>query len=170
VARDSKRGEGRGEGREGRGEGRRGGGSPNPLDLFRMSSTSQYSEEERNNAKLPLAPEEDSQLQVLLRPGLLSDVEIIVEKIPNALHVPAQAVFEKNGKSIVYVLASNKKYEPREVKLVKRSESMMVLESGVNPGEVVLLSDPTSSKTDKKGGKSEKKGGAPAMPVGGGKQ
>jgi biotin carboxyl carrier protein len=170
VARDSKRGEGRGEGREGRGEGRRGGGSPNPLDLFRMSSTSQYTEEERNNAKLPLAPEEDSQLQVLLRPGLLSDVEIIVEKIPNALHVPAQAVFEKNGKSIVYVLASNKKYEPREVKLVKRSESMMVLESGVNPGEVVLLSDPTSSKTDKKGGKSEKKGGGPAMPVGGGKQ
>jgi multidrug efflux pump subunit AcrA (membrane-fusion protein) len=139
--------------------------------MFRMTSSSQYTEAERNNAKLPLAPEEDSQLQVLLRPGLLSDVEIIVEKIPNALHVPAQAVFQKNGKSIVYVMASNRKFEPREIKLVKRSESMMVIQSGVNPGEVVSLSDPTASKTDKKG-KSDKKGGgaAPVMPAGGGKQ
>ena len=157
VARaDSKKGEGR----EGRGDGRRGGaGGMNPLDLFRMSATSQFTEEERNNAKLPLAPEEDSQLQVLLRPGLLSDVEIIVEKIPNALHVPAQAVFEKNGKPVVYVLAANKKFVQREIKLVKRSESMMVIESGVNPGEVVSLSDPTANKNDKKGGKGEKKGG-----------
>ncbi len=32
----------------------------------------------------PPPPEEDSQIDVLLRPGLLSDVEIIVEEIPNA--------------------------------------------------------------------------------------
>ena len=56
-----------------------------------------FTEEERKNAKLPLPPEQDSQVQALLRPGLLADVEIIVEKIPNALHIPAQAVFEKNG-------------------------------------------------------------------------
>ena len=36
-----------------------------------------YTEEDRKNAKLPLPPEEDSQVQVLLRPGLLADVEII---------------------------------------------------------------------------------------------
>ncbi len=51
------------------------------------------------SARLPLPPEEDSQVQVLLRPGLLADVEIMVEKIPDALHVPAQAVFQKNGKT-----------------------------------------------------------------------
>ena len=145
----------------------------NPLDLMRMSASAsqQFSEEDRNKAKLPLPPEEDSQLQVLLRPGLLADVEIIVEKIPNALHVPAQAVFEKQGKSLVYVMTGSSKFEPREVKLVKRSESMMVLASGVQPGEIVSLSDPTASRSDKKGSKGDKKSGGGAMgsmPAGGG--
>ena len=57
--------------------------------------------------------EEDSQLDVLLRPGLLADVEIIVEKIPNAIHVPAQAVFEKDGKQIVYVRKTDRRFEER---------------------------------------------------------
>ena len=54
-------------------------------------------------AKLPPAPEEDSQFDVLLRPGLLADVEIIVDKIPNAISIPTQAVFEKDGKLVAYV-------------------------------------------------------------------
>ncbi len=36
-----------------------------------------FTEAERENAKLPLPPEDDNQLEVLLRPGLLADVEII---------------------------------------------------------------------------------------------
>ena len=66
----------------------------NPLDLLRRSN-SPFTDEERKNAKLPLPPEQDSQVQALLRPGLLADVEIVVEKIPDALHVPGQAVFDK---------------------------------------------------------------------------
>ena len=50
--------------------------------------------------------EAESQLDVLLRPGLLADVEIILEKIPNAINIPNQAVFEKDGKQIVYVRAT----------------------------------------------------------------
>jgi multidrug efflux pump subunit AcrA (membrane-fusion protein) len=132
--------------------------------LVRRYSVSQYTDEERNNAKLPLPPEEDSQVQVLLRPGLLADVEIQVEMIPNALHVPAQAIFEKNGKPTVFVQQKNKKFLPREVQLVKQSESMMVLASGVQAGEIVALSDPTAAKTGKKE-KSEKK--SQAGPMGG---
>src|SRR5216117_3785371 len=60
-------------------------------------------EEERERAQLPTPPEEDSQLQVLLRPGLLADVEITVERIANAIHIPAQAIFEKEGKPAVWV-------------------------------------------------------------------
>ena len=60
-----------------------------------------FTEEDRKNAKLPLPPEQDSQVQVLLRPGLLADVEIQVEKLADVVHVPAQAVFQKNGQYIV---------------------------------------------------------------------
>jgi hypothetical protein len=170
----ARQGEGRGAGGEGRGAGQgaaggRAGGSA--LDqLVRRYSVSPYTEEERNNAKLPLPPEEDSQVQVLLRPGLLADVEIQIEKIPDALHVPAQAIFQKNGKPTVFVEQKNKRFLPREVQLVKQSESMMVLASGVQPGEIVALSDPTADKSGKKE-KGEKKspGGSPMGGMPGGK-
>src|SRR5262249_25452771 len=54
-------------------------------------------------AQLPPPPEQDSQFDVLLRPGLLGDVEIVIDKVSNAIYIPNQAVFEKEGKLIVYV-------------------------------------------------------------------
>ena len=138
-------------------------------ELVKRYTVSQFTEEERNNAKLPLPPKEDSQVQVLLRPGLLADVEIQVEKIPNALHVPAQAVFQKNGKPTVFIQQKNKRFEPREVQLVKQSESMMVLASGVQAGDIVALSDPTADKSGKKEKSEKKSTGSPMGGMGGGK-
>jgi len=158
------RGDGRGPGGPGGGEGRggRGSGTFNPLDMLQRANFSPFTEDERNNAKLPLPPEQDSQVQTLLRPGLLADVEIVVEKIPDALHVPAQAVFQKNGKYVVFVQGKDGKYTPREVQLLKQSESTMVLSGGVQPGEIIALGDPTAAGSDKKG-KGEKKSGSGAM-------
>jgi hypothetical protein len=160
------------------GRGASGGGAQNATgragdnslqELVRRYSVTQYTEDERNNAKLPLPPEKNAELQVLLRPGLLADVEIQVEKIPDALHVPAQAVFQKNGKPTVFVEGKNKKFEPREVQLVKQSESMMVLASGVAAGDIVALADPTAQKTGKKETGEKKSQGSPMGGMGGGK-
>ena len=123
-----------------------------------------FSAKDMENAKLPLPPEQDSQIDVLLRPGLLSDVEIIVEKIPNAINVPTQAVFEKDGKPVVYV-KTERGFEARNIKIFKRSESVMVLTSGVKPNEVVALADPFATTTDKKK-KSDGGGGGAGMPMG----
>lgn len=121
-------------------------------------------EEERARAQLPPPPEEDSQLQVLLRPGLLADIEITVEKIPNAIHIPAQGIFEKDGQPVVWV-ESGRRFQQRPVKLARRSESIMVIADGLKPGEVVALADPTAKPGEKKG---EKKSGAmQGMPAGG---
>jgi HlyD family secretion protein len=107
-------------------------------------------EADRENAKLPLPPEEDSQLDVLMRPGLLADVQIIVDKIPDAIHIPNQAVFEKDGRQFVYVQnLTDNHFEERTIKLVKRSESVMVIADGLKPGETIALSDPTAKKKDK---------------------
>ncbi|MBS1854535.1 MAG: HlyD family efflux transporter periplasmic adaptor subunit [Acidobacteria bacterium] len=151
----------------GGGRGQGGGRSSNlgdPLQMFMArGAVSPFTEEERKNAKLPLPPEEDSQVQVLLRPGLLADVEIEVEKIPNVLHVPAQAVFNKGGKYTVFVQDKNGRFAPREVRLVKQSESMMVLSGGVEAGEVIAMADPTAPK----GGKNAEKKGSANNPMGG---
>ncbi len=144
-------------------EGGRGGGPGGPegsgggMRLFGAGGI-QFSEKDLAEARLPLAPEDESQLDVLLRPGLLADVEIIVEKVPNAIHIPAQAVIEKDGKMIVYV-QNGKRWEAREIKPLKRSESTMVIASGLTPGEVVALSDPNEKPGDKKKNDGGDKGG-----------
>ena len=48
------------------------------------------------------------------------------------------------------------------MQLVKQSESMMVLASGVQPGEIIALADPTANKSSK-GAKGEKKSQNGAM-------
>ncbi|MGI8990347.1 MAG: efflux RND transporter periplasmic adaptor subunit [Bryobacteraceae bacterium] len=146
------------------------GGAASNADLMRFAAaaaSTSGTEEERARAKLPPPPEEDSQLNVLLRPGLLADVEIIVEKIPDAIHVPNQAIFEKNGQQ--YVFAQNgKRFEERSVKIAKRSETATVIAQGLKPGETIALADPNAKKTD---AKSDKKPGGPmsGMPAAGAK-
>jgi hypothetical protein len=151
--------------------GRGGRGNQNPADALaqamREPTVNGFTGEDRTNAKLPLPPEQDSQAQVLLRPGLLADVEIQVEKLTDVVHLPAQAVFNKNGQYTVFV--QNKgKFEPRQVKLVKQSESMMVIESGVQAGEIVAMADPTADKKSKNGEK-KSSGGNPMGGMPGGK-
>jgi HlyD family secretion protein len=145
---------------------RRGGGGQGGEDgaapAMAMTRLGQYSEKDIANAKLPPPVEANNQLDVLLRPGLLADVEIIVEKIPNAINIPAQAVFEKDGQQIVYVRDENR-WNERPVKLLKRSESTMVISSGLKPGETIAMADPTVKPGDKK----KEKAGASGSPMGG---
>ncbi len=135
-------------------------------ELLRLASrggAGQFSDAQLANAKLPPPPEEDSQLDVLLRPGLLADVEIIVEKIPDAIHIPIQCVFEKDNRPIVYVKVGNR-FEERVIKPLKRSENTMVVAEGLREGELVALADPTAKPGQKK---SEPAGGQSPTPMGG---
>jgi multidrug efflux pump subunit AcrA (membrane-fusion protein) len=126
---------------------------------------SEFTAKELEEAKLPPPPEEDSQFDVLLRPGLLADVEIIVDRIPNAISLPTQAVFEKDGQLVAYVKNGNS-FEARPFKPLKRSESTMVVASGLQPGETVALADPTAPKDDKrKGAKPDNGGAMEALPA-----
>jgi len=147
-----------GEGRRRRGEGGGGPagggfpgmGGPNP------GGSGRFTAEDLKNAKLPPPPDQNSNIDVLLRPGLLADVEIIVEKIPNAIHIPAQAVFEKEGKLVVYVKEGTK-FVPRQIKIAKRSESTLVVADGLKPGETIAMANPEAKPGTKQ--KSEDKGG-----------
>ena len=78
-----------------------------------------------------------------LRPGMTSNLVITVESLDDALWVPSQAVFESDGRAFVY-LHTAQGFVPRDVKLVRRSESQAVL-AGVPEGAVVALSNPDQS-------------------------
>jgi hypothetical protein len=66
------------------------------------------------------------------------------------------------------VQLKNKKFEPREVQLVKQSESMMVLASGVQAGDIVALSDPTPTSRERRK-RAKRNRGHPMGGMGGGK-
>jgi hypothetical protein len=156
---------GRAQGQEGGRAGRGMGGDAMPM-MAMGGATGRFSEADLQNAKLPPPVDPENQLEVLLRPGLLADVEIILEKITNALHIPSQAVFEKDGKMIVYVRNENR-WDERVVKPLKRSESVMVLAGGVQPGETIALADPYEKPGAKKSDKPA--GGAVGSLPGGGR-
>jgi len=75
-----------------------------------------------------------------LRPGMTSNMLITVAKLNNVTWVPAQALFESDGRSFVY-LKTGGAFVPHDVTLVRRSESQAVI-TGVAEGALVAMSNP----------------------------
>ncbi len=82
----------------------------------------------------------DSTVQQL-KPGMSATCKIVTDRLKNVLTVPVEAVFEKDGKSVVYVLTPRPK--PRDVVLGPTNKDFVVIKSGLKPGEEVSLLDPT---------------------------
>ena len=80
-----------------------------------------------------------------LRPGLSAEVVISGQQLNGVLYVSRQALFEKDGKPVVYA-RGGKGFEPRPVKVKYRSESRAVVE-GVAEGTEVSLVDPEAQAT-----------------------
>jgi HlyD family secretion protein len=75
-----------------------------------------------------------------LRPGMNGSMDVVVNRIPNAISVPAKAVFTHNGKPIVYLAAKNQ-YKPVEVEVLARNPDEVAI-SGVAAGGMVALVEP----------------------------
>ena len=128
------------------------------------SSGSEFSEAERLAAILPSPPEKGSDVEVLLRPGLLADAEVIVENIPNTLYIPYQAVFEDGAQTIVYVL-ENGRLQARRIQLGRRSESQVAVVEGLAEGDQISLYRPDDGPSVPSGSPEPSSG--PSFPGGG---
>lgn len=78
---------------------------------------------------------------VVIRPGQRLQAKIQVLKKDNALTVPRQSLFTKDGLYWVYVGTADG-YQKRLVKLGRRSLSRVEVTSGIHDGESVALSKP----------------------------
>lgn len=74
-----------------------------------------------------------------LRTGMNGGMDIIVNRVPNAISIPAKALFTRNGKPIVY-LANGDRYKPVEVKVEARNPDEVAV-SGISAGATVALVD-----------------------------
>lgn len=75
-----------------------------------------------------------------LKPGMSASVEIITDRIADAVYVPLESVFEKDGKTVVYPAGSSK---PVTVEVGSKNSDFIVINSGLRPGQRVSLRDPT---------------------------
>jgi hypothetical protein len=86
---------------------------------------------------------------------MTSNFVITAERLENVLWVPSQAIFENDGRWLVYLKTSTG-FTPREVTMVKRSESQVVI-TGLNEGDRVALSNPGEQQKPAAAGQSAMK-------------
>ncbi|MGB7760510.1 MAG: efflux RND transporter periplasmic adaptor subunit [Bryobacteraceae bacterium] len=86
-----------------------------------------------------------------MRPGMSVKIVVTTDVLRGVLWVPAQALFESGSRTYVYT-PSGSSFAPRDVKLVRRSESQVVVE-GLKEGQVVALSNPELAPQKKPAGR-----------------
>lgn len=76
------------------------------------------------------------------KPGITGDVTVVVDKVPNVIIMPAQALFQKSGRNLAYVWRGGE-FQERTIEIRRRSGDKIMVANGVNDGEQVALRDPT---------------------------
>lgn len=76
------------------------------------------------------------------KPGITGDVTVVVDKVPNAIIIPSQALFQKSGLNVAYVWHGGD-FEERPVEVARKSGDKIMVAKGITPGEQVALRDPT---------------------------
>jgi len=82
-----------------------------------------------------------------LRPGMNGGVDIIINRIPKAISIPAKALFTHAGKPIVY-LADRGQYRPTEVEVLARNPDEVAIK-GIAAGAMVTIVDPEKKEAKK---------------------
>lgn len=82
-----------------------------------------------------------------LRPGFEAKLSILGDHLSRAVSLPAEAIFEHDGKKVVYC-ARGRGFEMQEVKVRALSEGRAILD-GIPVGTVVALVNPEKKRTGK---------------------
>lgn len=74
-----------------------------------------------------------------IRTGMTAEARIFVEQLTDAVQIPIQGVYEHLGNTYTLVRKPGAGFETREIKLGATNDTMATIESGVEPGEQIVL-------------------------------
>jgi len=77
-----------------------------------------------------------------LKPGMSAEVEVVIGTVSDALSIPLDAVFTRDGQQVVYRL-DGRSVDPVEVELGRQNATSVVVLSGLEDGDVIALKDPS---------------------------
>ncbi len=75
-----------------------------------------------------------------LRTGMNGSMDIVVNRLPDAISIPAKALFTRAGKPVVF-RANKGRYTVTEVRVLARNPDEVAI-SGIEAGTLVTLVDP----------------------------
>ena len=98
----------------------------------------------------------------VMKPGQRVRALLRLDERPRVLTVPRQAVFERDGRTVLY-RSKGRGFEPIPVQLGPSGAGRIVIESGLRSGDAVALADPTRPREIvREAGETPKPGGSPA--------
>jgi HlyD family secretion protein len=79
------------------------------------------------------------------KPGITGDVKVLIEKVPNAITIPASAMYQKSGQNVVYVWRSGE-FRETPIQVGRKSGDKILVAKGISPGDKLALRDPTAKE------------------------
>ena len=69
-----------------------------------------------------------------IRPGMTAVARIAADRLPNVMLVPAEAIFQHDGRSVVYRLHGSK-FDEQPIQIIRRGREQAAVSSGVAAGD-----------------------------------
>jgi HlyD family secretion protein len=82
------------------------------------------------------------QTEPRLKPGMTVQVAVIVDRVPDAITIPAQATFLKSGQNVAFVW-DGATFQERVIQVERRSRDRILVFKGLRSGDLVALKDPS---------------------------
>jgi multidrug efflux pump subunit AcrA (membrane-fusion protein) len=77
-----------------------------------------------------------------IRPGMTAVARIATERIPDVVLIPSEAIFQRDGASVVYELKGSEFHE-RRIELGKRGKEQAIVKAGIQPGNRIATRRPS---------------------------
>jgi HlyD family secretion protein len=85
-----------------------------------------------------------------IRPGMTATARIAADKLPSVTLVPAETIFQKDGRPVVYRL-NGSKFDETSIDIVRRGREQAAVSAGVNPGDKLAVRRPEAELIRRKG-------------------
>jgi HlyD family secretion protein len=82
-----------------------------------------------------------------LKLGMTAQVTVIVDRVRDALAIPVQASFQKEGETLAYVW-NGSRFRSQPIEISRRSGDRVLVAKGLQPGDRIALQDPTAGKSE----------------------
>jgi multidrug resistance efflux pump len=85
-----------------------------------------------------------------LRPGMTATARIAADRLPNVTLVPAETIFQKDGRPVVYRV-NGSKFDEQAIEITRRGREQAAVSAGVKPGDRLAVRRPNVEMIRRKG-------------------